>query len=150
MKKIIYLVLVLIWMGIIFHYSNMPSYQSDEQSDKVIDSTVIKIAKFFKKDLTKEQEYNIYMHSIYPVRKYAHVFEFLVLYILVFLFINCFEIRLSNKLLYALLWCFIYAVGDEVHQLFVPGRTGRVIDVLIDMLGSSIGLLGCYIIKSKK
>ena len=149
MKKIIYLILVIIWMGIIFYFSNMVSYKSDEKSDAVIDSTVIKIAKFFKKDLTKEQEYNIYRYSVYPVRKYAHIFEYLVLYVLVFLYINCYEIDIKNKLLYSLIVCVLYAISDEVHQLFVEGRTGKVVDVLIDTLGSTIGLLISYIFYKK-
>ena len=85
MKKYILLILVILWMGVIFYFSNMVSYKSDETSDEVIDSTVLKVSKFFKKDLTKEQENNIYRYSVYPVRKYAHVFEFFVLYVLVFL-----------------------------------------------------------------
>ena len=81
MKKTIFLILTILWMGIIFYYSNMVSYKSDETSDKVIDSTVLKIARHFKSDLTEEQEYNIYRYSVFPVRKYAHVYEYLILYI---------------------------------------------------------------------
>ena len=31
--------------------------------------------------------------------------------------------------------------GDELHQLFVPGRSGQVKDVLIDGCGAVIGAL---------
>ena len=30
----------------------------------------------------------------------------------------------------------LYAVSDEVHQTFVPGRSGRALDVLIDACGA--------------
>lgn len=149
MKKYIYLILVLLWMGLIFYFSNMISYKSDEESDKVIDSTVIKIARFFKSDLTEEQEYNIYVYSIYPVRKAAHAFEYFVLFVLVFLFINCYEIDIKKKLIYSIIVCVLYAISDEVHQLFVPGRDGNVMDVVVDSLGSLVGLLTCYLIKNK-
>ncbi len=149
MKKIIYLILVILWMSLIFYFSNMVSYKSDEKSDKVIDSTVIKVAEFFKKDLTDEQKYNIYRYSVYPVRKYAHVFEYFVLFILVFLYINCYEISLRNKLIYSLIVCIVYACSDEVHQRFVPGRDGNVVDILVDSCGSFIGLLICYIVCKK-
>jgi VanZ family protein len=33
-----------------------------------------------------------------------------------------------------------YAISDEFHQSFVPGRTGRATDVLIDMFGAVLGL----------
>jgi hypothetical protein len=35
----------------------------------------------------------------------------------------------------------LYAIGDEIHQAFVPGRTPLVTDVAIDSIG---GLLGIY------
>jgi VanZ family protein len=33
-----------------------------------------------------------------------------------------------------------YAVSDEYHQLFVPGRNGRPLDVFFDMLGTIAGV----------
>ena len=35
----------------------------------------------------------------------------------------------------------LYAVSDEFHQTFIPGRNGAVVDVLIDLLGVGLGLL---------
>jgi VanZ family protein len=37
-----------------------------------------------------------------------------------------------------------YAVGDEVHQMFVPGRTADIYDVAADVAGASVALLGCW------
>jgi VanZ family protein len=34
-----------------------------------------------------------------------------------------------------------YAVSDELHQVFVPGRTAAIGDVLIDMLGAATAQL---------
>ena len=34
----------------------------------------------------------------------------------------------------------LYAATDEVHQLFVPGRSGQVSDVLLDSAGAIAGL----------
>jgi VanZ family protein len=34
----------------------------------------------------------------------------------------------------------LYAVSDEVHQLFVPGRSPDVFDVIADTLGASGGV----------
>lgn len=42
--------------------------------------------------------------------------------------------------LWALALTLLYAISDEYHQSFVPGRTARATDVLIDMLGATIGL----------
>ncbi len=41
----------------------------------------------------------------------------------------------------ALGMCLLYAISDEIHQSFVPGRSPRVTDVGIDTLGSLLGLL---------
>lgn len=35
----------------------------------------------------------------------------------------------------------LYAISDECHQLFVPGRSGEVRDVLIDSAGIAVGVL---------
>jgi VanZ family protein len=37
-----------------------------------------------------------------------------------------------------------YAVTDEIHQCFVPGRQGAVADVLLDSIGAALGLLALW------
>ena len=37
----------------------------------------------------------------------------------------------------------VYAITDEVHQLFVPGRNGDVVDVLADAAGAALALMAC-------
>ena len=47
----------------------------------------------------------------------------------------------------------LYASTDEIHQLFVPGRSGMVRDVFIDSIGGIIGVGITFIyenIKKKK
>lgn len=39
----------------------------------------------------------------------------------------------------------IYAASDEIHQAFVPGRTGRAQDVAIDAIGAAAGLSFAYL-----
>lgn len=36
---------------------------------------------------------------------------------------------------------FIYACSDEIHQLFSPGRSGKIIDIVIDTMGVLNGVL---------
>ena len=40
----------------------------------------------------------------------------------------------------------LYAITDEIHQLFVPGRSGMIKDVFIDSLGIITGVIICLII----
>jgi len=43
-----------------------------------------------------------------------------------------------------LIFCFLYAVSDEVHQIFVPGRAFAVGDIIIDTLGAALGIIVIY------
>jgi VanZ family protein len=40
----------------------------------------------------------------------------------------------------AILFVALYAASDEIHQVFVPNREGRVADVLIDTSGAVAGM----------
>jgi VanZ family protein len=44
----------------------------------------------------------------------------------------------------AILLVAIYAITDEIHQHFVPGREGCLRDVLIDTSGATLGMLGLW------
>lgn len=62
-------------------------------------------------------------------KKSAHMFEFALLFAWVLRATNG-KISILNFSL-PIFWAFL----DETHQLFVPGRGGRLTDVLIDILG---------------
>jgi VanZ family protein len=71
------------------------------------------------------------------IKKGAHVCEYLLLYILLSRAAHK-RIGLNGAFLLALL----YAFTDETHQLFVPGRGGKISDVLMfDLAGITIGYL---------
>ena len=38
-----------------------------------------------------------------------------------------------------------YAITDEIHQTFIPGRSGEIRDVIIDSFGILTGLLICIV-----
>ena len=59
-------------------------------------------------------------------------------------------IRYKYTLLGSLLISFIYACSDEIHQLFIPGRSGQFTDVLIDTSGALIMLLIIYLWQKRK
>ncbi|MFR1872919.1 MAG: VanZ family protein [Coprococcus sp.] len=48
----------------------------------------------------------------------------------------------------------LYAVTDEIHQLFVPGRSGQITDVILDSCGGLIGAVLSatilYLIRKRK
>ena len=78
----------------------------------------------------------------HPVRKTAHAMEYAVLGLLTAgAFIDR---RTSIRAGILVPWCIAtaYAASDEIHQLFVPGRSGQVSDVILDSAGVLAGLLG--------
>ena len=42
-----------------------------------------------------------------------------------------------------------YGISDEIHQYFVPCRTADVMDALADMVGSSVGVPGYFLLMEK-
>ncbi len=41
--------------------------------------------------------------------------------------------------------CFLYAISDELHQYFVPGRACRLLDIFIDTSGGAFFCLIYYL-----
>lgn len=73
------------------------------------------------------------------IRKIAHYLEFTALGALLS---NAFYCTFKKqKPLYSFASGVIYAVSDEIHQLFVNGRACRVFDVFIDSLGVISGIV---------
>jgi len=87
-------------------------------------------------------------------RKGAHVFEYALLMLLSFCFFNRFFLKESfwKYLLISGAFSLMYAVTDELHQLFVPYRGAKITDVAIDGLG--IFLMSLFLVilwkRSKK
>jgi len=71
-----------------------------------------------------------------------HVLEFFPLGILTVLFLK--ELNLRNSFLFSFIFSILYAISDEIHQTFIPGRNASVKDVIADCVGILIGL---YIVK---
>lgn len=76
------------------------------------------------------------------VRKLAHFTEYIILGILVYNLIYSY----NKKIYISIIICIIYAISDEIHQLFVPGRSCQITDILIDSMGSVTGIILLYII----
>lgn len=150
-KKIILLILVLIWMGIIYNFSSNDTNNSNNKSINVISSVSEKtiditnsahITNLDSKSKAKELSQNLNL----PLRKVAHGSVYFILCILLILLFK--EYKINRCYVLSVIVCFLYACSDEFHQLFVYGRTSSIIDILIDTLGSIIAL-GIYIILSK-
>ena len=63
-------------------------------------------------------------------------------------FLSTYRLHLKYKFLISLLVGLIYAVSDEIHQSFIPGRTASIRDVCIDTSGVFLGIIIVLIIIS--
>ena len=97
---------VVLWMGVIFTLSAIPSLESPLQPS--LDFTM---------------------------RKLAHMTVYAVLTAVVFRALRIHTTRKARALLIAALVAILYAFSDEWHQTFVPGRQGSLRDVGLDTLG---------------
>lgn len=136
-KTIVLWIITILWMGIIFSFSTNDGYQSTSTSKKVTYDMINIVEK--KKTESEKMEKVEILHP--QVRKIAHAFEYAVLYILVISSLKTSNIKVNKIYLIALVICILYAITDEVHQLFVSGRSGELKDVIIDTAGATIGLM---------
>ncbi len=75
-----------------------------------------------------------------PIRKCAHFAEYALMGFLICGILHD-VIKSRKKYAVMLLWVFLSAAADELHQFFVPGRCGNIADVLLDTCGGGFGIL---------
>ena len=127
-------ILTLLWMSMIFYLSNQPAVQSSQLSSGITKRFVIIMANFVPE--IKNLEFESLESCI---RKNAHFIAYFFLGVL-----SLISLLLSNNkkaTLYAFVLCLTYAASDELHQLFVYGRSCQIRDVLIDTAGAILGIL---------
>lgn len=105
------------------------------------------------KEMTYEQQIEFYDSLPIPIRKLAHFSIFGLLGVFSFLTMVSYK-RIGYVLrnVIAFIICVLYAVSDEIHQLFVVGRSCELRDVIIDSSGAFLGIfllcLFCYFVKN--
>ena len=135
-RKIIPWLLVMLWMSLIFYLSHQPVAGSNKLSTDITE-VIVEIAE----KINPNKDFNL-RHLNHIIRKNAHFFSYLVLGVLVANGLSTSGIRGYRVIGITLLICVIYAISDEVHQLFILGRGGQVKDVIIDSAGAVVGILG--------
>lgn len=135
-RKLFSWILVVLWMTLIFYLSHQPATESNELSIGITE----KITGIVDKAIPNTINTNI-RNLNHIIRKYAHFFAYLVLGILTFNGLKDSGIAGGRGFILALIICILYAISDEIHQLFIPGRSGQVTDVVIDGMGSLVGVI---------
>lgn len=141
-RHIIAWLAVLLWMGIIFYLSHQPATKSSELSSGIVDFVVQTLDKLIP---IKALDLELFHHMI---RKGAHFTAYFILGMLVMFAMEKSTRHSYKSIILTLVICVGYAISDEVHQLFIPGRSGEVRDVLIDGSGATVGI-GFYLLARK-
>ena len=153
-KYIWFHILVVGWMIVIFCFSAQQGEGSSDLSKGVSYWLAECLNGLLRLGWNENKLFQVASVIGYPVRKLAHMTEFGILAVLLIWAANAYAILRKGKRrwLAALGVTFLYAISDEVHQLFVPNRYGCFTDVLIDTAGGAIALLlwaGFVAIKTK-
>ncbi|NBG87808.1 VanZ family protein [Isachenkonia alkalipeptolytica] len=75
------------------------------------------------------------------LRKLAHIIVFFTLTLVLFFLLYQYISSKALSLFLSFTGGFVFALLDEIRQSFVPGRTGSLFDVMINMVGVSLGIL---------
>ncbi|MCM1124029.1 MAG: VanZ family protein [Eubacterium sp.] len=133
-------ILAIIWMCIIFSFSAQTKEESSEVSEGFSYRIVNTTGLFFHWDIDEETLQEIARVIEHSVRKGAHMTEFAIFAILLYLWTGRWNMARLRRGCAAAVMAALYAGSDELHQRFVAGRAGCFEDVLIDCSGVVLGL----------
>lgn len=129
-KTVLWAILGTLWLVFIWRNSLQTAVESSERS--------LGVLAFLMPLLSALGISEDIMHTL--VRKLAHMAEFGILGMLWAAAVLPNRKKLAKGFCVCLLICLGAAAVDETIQLFVPGRSGEVLDVCIDLTGSALGI----------
>lgn len=137
--RILFAALTIACMVCIFCFSMDNASKSSGKSGKVTKAAVETFVKDYK-EMPPSKQTSILDKAEHIVRKMAHFSIYTLLGFLASLTVGRRKL-FSRKSLGVIVFCFLYACSDEIHQIFVPGRAGMFTDVLIDTSGALTGMI---------
>lgn len=130
----IILILLLLWtFYIIFGFSSQDGEVSGGLSQKIT-QIIVNIFNI-------QEDENIVLRLEKIIRKIAHFSIYTVVGILLMALLSTYNMKQRNAAISTFIIGIIYASSDEIHQSFIPGRSARITDVLIDTMGVLMGIL---------
>ncbi len=140
-KKYLSWIPAILNMLIIFNFSSKPATISGESSLMIANQ----IMKIYEKLTDVNYEETVRMEKLltfdHYVRKTAHVTEYALLAAAFALPLWLRKRKGFGLWGLSVLFTAGYAATDEIHQRFIPGRSGELKDVMIDSLGAALGAL---------
>ena len=134
-KRLLFLILTILWMVLIFNFSSQNSTTSGNLSMQVTNAVLTVIHKESTTTLVQKSELE------HIIRKCAHFSIYFLGGIIIYSFFTTFSLSFLKKLVFTQILGSFYASTDELHQIFVSGRGPSVRDVLIDSSGILLFLI---------
>ncbi|SER68870.1 VanZ like family protein [Gracilibacillus ureilyticus] len=134
---------VIFCLGVIFYLSHQPASVSNQLSTGVTQAILSVLDNLLPEGI------EIHHRNLNSrIRKIAH---FLIYFVCSMLLINALRrsksgLEFRQHALITILFCVLFAVIDELHQLFILGRGAQVSDVIIDSTGACGGIIVYYLI----
>ncbi len=138
-KKSLLPTLIILCIIFIFSNSLMNGGQSLEESSKITKAIEKVIDTLYKGNTPEKVTYFFKSTFDNILRDCAHFLEYLILGILTMLYSDKFKMAFFRRFCFAILFCILIAIIDEIIQFFSPGRAFELYDLMLDGLGSIIG-----------
>ena len=139
---------LVLWMFFIFSMSAQSGSESVGVSGRVISVICDALIPSFD-DISELAKAELISALSLPIRKLAHFSEYFILGVISSILFMQLKKEVSLKIntsLIAFVFGVLYAITDELHQRFVPGRACAFTDVIIESLGVLCGCICCYLI----
>lgn len=137
-KRAILIILLILTFFQIFRFSNQNGEKSSGISRKITTAVTKNVKKIQELDKNKQEEVLGKIEKV--IRKLAHFSIYMVVGILMMLLMSTYKIKQLDRIAISLITGILYASSDEIHQLFIPGRSAMITDVMIDTLGVFVGI----------
>ena len=126
------------WVPVVAWATCISWFSTGAFSAQSTNSYIDPVLRYFFGDLSAETFR--FAHTV--IRKSAHFLEYAVLAMLVCRALTEPGTRPKPAVLVrTVVYCAIYACVDELHQVFVPKRTGSPYDSMLDTFGAFVGAL---------
>lgn len=144
MKKFLYWLLPIGWMGVIFLSSSTPYEKQDVKPLlnnveflRFLEPYLQPISFVYNQSVVSVDHLGLAGFLEFFLRKGAHVgVFFLLLDFLYIAFRKTTELSFNRAVAFSFFITVAYAVTDEIHQGFTPNRTPYLGDVLLDSIGA--------------
>ena len=142
------LILLIADMLFIFFNSAQDSSNSSNTSQSVTEIVAPVLIPNYK-DMDEDAKMQSLLSLDGIIREAAHLLQFVPLGFSLYLLLCTIgpnERRGRINFAATLGFGLIYAFSDEIHQIFVPGRTFQLFDILMDISGVTLGCIGAMIL----